>query len=480
MPLSRAVGIFLYPDLPAIPYLKVLDAWMKAGFRPARCRDALLKAVEESAIPASLFDPDEVMHGGFAATKSLMFPLTERWRFLLSTRDDDFSLTGAVVPRAGRGPARRTDSPLPALMRALVSASDADDFRSRWGGQLSDRAVSKLFTTAAFDSGKQWPEARAPGLYRREHASLVVRSRTTTVVLDPVLLAGSEFPYLPGAPANLGAEKVDAVLISHSHGDHWHAASILHYARQKGTKVIVPKVPRANFLTAEDFTTLLGLLGVEATAPAWGSTVRVGDIDIDILPFYGEQPTREAPGAAPGLRNWGNCYRFNTPDFSAIALTDAGADPEGSMADEMRDSLRRRGPADVVLSSVRSFASPFFGGIPHYFLAVPFDRLRELYAQCERGVLPSTTAGPDGIAEVCGAVKARYFLPYADGFAGVGRAIPDTGWGAGEEPEAALVGRIRARMKERKVKTSAREWNPGDVATFSKGRLKLERFPRPR
>jgi len=476
VPLSRKVGIFLYPDLRPIPYLRVLDAWIEAKLEPRRCGAALKRIIEEAKLPDGLFAPDEVAHGGFAAADALMFPQTSQWRFLLSVRDDEFSLTGAVTARRGRAGAAKTDSPLPALIRDLVAAEGPAAIRERWGSSVSEKALGKLFARAPDLPDKRWPEVRAPGLYRREHASLVVRSRTTTVVLDPVLLAATEFPYLPGAPANLGVEAVDAVLISHSHGDHWHAASILHYARSPKTKVIVPRVPRVNFLTTDDFTSVLGLLGVKALAPAWGSTVRVGDIDIDVLPFYGEQPTREAPGAREGLRNWGNCYRFNTPDFSAIVLTDAGADPDGDMADELRKSARKRGPADVVLSSVRSFASPFFGGIPHYFLAVPFGRLRSLYEEYERGELPSTTAGPEGIAQACAAARARYYLPYADGFAGVGRAISDTGWGAGEEPEQASVARIRALLAGRKVKTSALDWNPGDVASFADGRLVVKRF----
>jgi hypothetical protein len=201
----------------------------------------------------------------------------------------------------------------------------------------------------------------------------------------------------------------------------------------------------------------------------------VGDIDLDVLPFFGEQPTRDAPGPDAAIRNWGNCYRFNTEDFSAIVLVDSGADPLGSMVDVVRSSVESRGPVDVVLSCLREFESPFFGGLTMEWATLPFARLQQLHAQLTSRSLPSTTAGAEGTAELCEAAGARYYLPYANGFSGPGAPISDVGWGAGEPSEAALVTKVSASLARRKAKTAARNWNPGDSVSLGRRALRLRR-----
>jgi hypothetical protein len=280
---------------------------------------------------------------------------------------------------------------------------------------------------------------------------------------------------LHDAPSDVGSERLDAIVITHSHGDHWHLPSILCAAPSADTLVVVPRVPRRSILTSTLFSDELDLAGQRSIAPAWGETIVVGDITIDVLPFYGEQPCADPPGPPEGLRSWGNCYRFNTPDFSAIVLVDSGRDPLGDVADVVRRSAEMRGPPDAILACMRSFASPFFGGLSSYWATLPFDRLRQLFELFRRGQLPSTTAGTAGLADICVASGAKHFLPYADGFNGVGVPIHDTGWGLGEPAELELVAELERRLASVGGRTRAVAWNPGDHVHFTDSGLNVER-----
>jgi hypothetical protein len=132
---------------------------------------------------------------------------------------------------------------------------------------------------------------------------------------------------------------------------------------------------------------------------------------------------------------------------------------------------------DVVLACQREFLSPFFGGLSHYWATLSWDSLRRLYAEHQAGRLRSVTAGPGGIASLCVAAGARYFLPYANGFEGVGRGITDVGWGEGEPSEADCNVRVREELARRGSSTEVVDWKPGDVARFERGQLVLERGP---
>lgn len=468
MILPRTAGVFLEPDIPAVPYGTILSRWMRARFEPARCRAELEKIIAEFKLAPELFDPQAIASGGLFAREALLFPRAERWSFMITLEDEELSVKGG-------GTAERMGRTASEFVRSATQTEDLDAFRERWSGLITGKMMDRLCAPAKA-AAPRWPQAREPGLYHREHASLLVRSNAASVLLDPICLAAGGLPMISRAPTNLGTERLDAIAITHSHGDHWHAPSILRYAASPELPVIVPEIARPNILAPEDLAATLGLIGQSGRAAPWGSTFTVGDMEIDVLPFFGEQPTRDAPGPNPALRNWGNCYRFNAPGFSALVLADSGADPAGSMIDEIRRSAARRGPVDAVLASVRQFAAPFFGGLERDFATLSFDRLRELFPLYEAGRLPSTTAGPEGIVEACAAAQARCFLPYANGFSGVGVEISDVGWGLGEPSETQMLERISSLMRERGVKTQVLSWNAGDAALLGPHGAELRRW----
>ncbi|MFY0528770.1 MBL fold metallo-hydrolase [Archangium gephyra] len=471
MPLSGSTVVNLRPTFPAIPADVLLRQWMDARFEPGECRRRLEALIEAKKLPAAFFRPEEIEKGGRPATDALLFecftaPIGE-WTFSVQAK------RGQGVVQAG---ARMPVASVPwvaQLLRAAGASDDVEGLRAMAAAGLPPRLAAAFGTClepaedeAAYGT---WPAVDAPGIYRREHASLAIRSQTTTLLFDPQVYTLGESTNFSRYPREAAPFEPDAILITHPHEDHWHLPSILRYVGNRSIPILVPEVPRPNLLSMEDFTQSLQRAGLQqARAVAWHSTVRVGDIEIDVLPFYGEQPTRGAPGPAEGVRSWGNCYRITCPQFSALLLVDSGVDAMGDMVEAVRQNTARRGPVDVVLSNCRSFPEGINVGLPQYALTLPFERLQAMHQQAREGALPSMTLGTRGVAQACAAAQARYFLPYAHMFQGIG-----------QDADADLLAEVRAGLLQQGASTEALAWNPGDIARFDGSRLHLRHLPPP-
>ena len=449
----------LQPKQPPVPFLEILAAWQRAAFAPAACRAELERLIDENEIPPGLFDPAEITRGGRPATDELLFGWYARGHEWIWQID---SPSGArlleVSPEAV--------SSIADLVRAARDAESPEAFSEIASGFDHDEDLIRLLTSCLTDDASYgcWPAADAPGLYRREHASLVLRTPGSSLITDPQSLSSQWTTNFGRYPADPRSLRTSRVLLTHGHSDHWDLCSFLRWS-QEDEPVIVPRVPAPSLL-ADDARAQLELAGQAAIAPEWCTSLRIDDVEIDVLPFYGEQPTRDLPLPFP-LRNWGNCYRFNTAEWSAVVLVDSGTDAEGTMTDAIRRSVATRGPIDIVLSCCDEFPEAINPGLPHYLLTIPFDHLRR-YARRRASI----TSGPRGLAEICEAAQARWFLPYAHGFDALGKEPIS---GENTTSEAELAAAVARALAERGAGTEVLGWSPGDYMVWKNNRPVIRR-----
>lgn len=434
--MSWHLDLALLPALQGIPFGTILRELTGVGFDPD-ASFALLEA-HNARLPGRPLRPQGCRDGGPLVTEAVLHPPHGPWAFVHELGRDrvSFDLQLDQLPWAAE------------FFRAVGRGDSLESF-------------AELCPLGAIPRCKQlerWVPVSGHGLTRREHASLVIHTERAKIVLDPIGLQ-KRLPNMARCPLLSPDEALDAIVISHGHVDHWHLPSLLATARSSEVAVIVPEVSRDNLLTSHHFDEALAACGQRHRVARWGDRLSFADIELEALPFYGEQPARDERTVEPTVRNCGNAYWVRTPRFSAAILVDTGADPTGSMPDVLADLRRREGAVDVVLACTREFQSPFFGGLDTDWAALPFVALRSLFVKLNQGTLPTATAGPAGIAEACAAAGARTFLSSANGFQGVGVEIDDIGWGLGEPSEAdqlAVVQRLLTRCV-------AESWRVGDT-----------------
>jgi L-ascorbate metabolism protein UlaG (beta-lactamase superfamily) len=240
------------------------------------------------------------------------------------------------------------------------------------------------------------------------HNTVVVRSKKAQVVADPWFLpASNRYPadYQPVTRRQLG--KVDCVVITHSHPDHFHLGSLLQFDRD--TRIIVPRVPRESILSLQMADRLREVGFHRITELEHWSTTTIEDISISATPFHGEQPTVDDQ-LHPEIRNHGNCYVIRSPRVSCALVADCGRDRDGSVARTALEAYRRWGPIDILFSGFRGWnlypIQYFESSVRQYLLFVP----PLLY-----GVRQSIMNSVDEAIDTAEAWHARYLAPYADG-----------------------------------------------------------------
>ena len=303
--------------------------------------------------------------------------------------------------------------------RGRLYASGAAESGDIFAGMIEQQLVEYC------DDGSSSAASQSDILFAG-HNTVLVQSSMTRVLIDPFLFAHHPmFPasYQPFTAPEFGA--IDAIALTHSHPDHFDPASLLRFRRD--TRIIVPAVERETLLSV-DMVRRVTELGFESVTPlVWGEWVRVGDIEIAALPFYGEQPA-EDDVMHPEIRNAGNTYVVRTPSVSAAFVADSGRDPSGDVRAVARDWRAREGPVDFVFSGYRGWtiypAQLLFSSVSRYLFFVP-PSLWETRQRLMNGV--------DEAIDVAEHWGARFLVPYADGGApwyweaGLGPRLDGTG-----------------------------------------------------
>jgi hypothetical protein len=155
----------------------LLRRWMQLEFDPVQCRRALEEMIRDpdSGADERLLRPHAVTDGGLVATDALLYPRAERAmrvRVLdrvetprqLTVRFDDSAVDDVA-----------------SVLRWLTGTAETPPDLSWLPRSIHDELTSP---TPSEETG--FPRIDEPGIYRREHGSVVIRSTTTTLMLDPV------------------------------------------------------------------------------------------------------------------------------------------------------------------------------------------------------------------------------------------------------------------------------------------------------
>ena len=303
------------------------------------------------------------------------------------------------------------------------------------------------------------PPPVAPAVVRLQHAGLWIRGHRSAVLVDPHFSSRYEPPGLTTNVLRPHFEGgVDAILITHAHADHLHLPTLMSFGRD--TPIIVPLVGQPTMLSPDLVSTLRSLGFTDCRALGWWEPpTLIGDIEVNALPFYGEQPLLREPPRHPALRNHGNTYLLRAALTSMWILADSGSDWQGATVDIADEVRSRFGSIELVISNLRSFASsdPTYiaGGL--YWLALSLDQMKR-FASMSNDVL---TLGPAGVAEVCRRVGADRVLPYAHWWSDLG-TVPS-------RREDDLITQLVTELASRHTATEVVRWAIGDAARLEGG-----------
>jgi L-ascorbate metabolism protein UlaG (beta-lactamase superfamily) len=434
----------------------VVDVW--TGLVDGR---PLARAVHEAAErhpegASAFFIDDGTLMDSFAVLDDHAFDPTIKYNVIFQERVGGEVLEVDLDRESG-----------PALRELLCSCASGQLTKGQVRRKLDD-AVGPLFdllleTGMVRESSakpRAWiPRAGTPGVTRLQHACVLYRGKRAAVLVDPHVQSGFETTEITDTLLRSELDdRVDAIVISHSHGDHFHLPTLMTFPAN--IPIIVPHLSRPTML-CQDFAGVLRALGFTNVIPLkWNDPpFVVGDLEIHALPFSGEQPLVSEPVRHPDLRNQGNTYVVRSSDYVSWFLIDSGDDVKGRMATVAEDIVRRFGPVDFLLSNLRPFTLHHPGYITGdftYWAALTPDQMVRFSTMSKTSI----TLGPKGVARACEIAKAKRYLPYAHWFGNLG--------GAPSDDETALLKLLDAQLRLVGAETRIVRWNIGD--TYVAGR----------
>ncbi len=419
-------------------------------------KDSVTAAAEKMPDAARYFVMDQNVEESFALKNEFLFGNWSPEQLEITKIGTDHRYTIDLTD---------CEDELPALQHLLSGMSSGTHTRTSLRRDV-DGDMNELLETMI--AAKIVVEQRRPmqefapdgvaGVYRLQHASLLYRTEKHGVLVDPHIHS----TYLTVSGEDIYRDqlhgKVDAILISHFHEDHWFLSSLMMFPRE--IPIIVPKVPRSTVICG-DMVSMLRRCGfANVIALDWYSEpITIGDIEVHVLPFYGEQPLRFDAPKDPDIRNWGNTYVIRTNQYVSWFLIDSGSDRLGSMIDVAVHVKKTFGRVDFLLSNLRPFYvySPLYinGGLN--WLTLSPRQLLNFPGMAQDCI----TLGPNGVADICQIVEPRCYLPYAHWFGELGH-LGDISLDTPGQSERKLLHMLAEHLKERGLTTEIVPWMIGD------------------
>lgn len=289
-------------------------------------------------------------------------------------------------------------------------------------GALTLQEIEKLFSQAQLDevflklakgnSFRPREEKKLnldrKGIHRLQHANLLFHSGKTKILTDPHFHSFDEPGNINGITySELPAP--DAILITHSHGDHYDLASLALFDRK--TKIFFPKVHRGTIL-CPDICEELSALGFNELFPLEGNyqPITVGDMTITPAPFFGEQATHNEPPHRPDVKNFGLTYIIEFEGKKSWLLADSGKDGEGDMIHVAGELRKKIGAIDHVFSCFREIKNrtPFYLTNGATWLTLSTEQMKKHSAGS-----PSLTLGVEGLSMIMDIFPEADIYPYA-------------------------------------------------------------------
>lgn len=226
------------------------------------------------------------------------------------------------------------------------------------------------------------------------HAGVLVETERCAVLVDPVLGYGHKAPPPRYTFADLPA-RIDAVLITHGHPDHFNLENLLQL-RHAADRIIVPRSGMGSILdpSLEHALRAAGFGNVTGVEPM--DRIAVGDdLEILALPFFGEHGDMEICSKT--------CYGITAAHSTFVLGADA-ATPDPRVFDLVKGEL---GDVEAVFLAMEPHGAPLRWGYAHLFarpVSREMDRSRRQRA-----------ANADEIIAMLERMKPKRFYNYAMG-----------------------------------------------------------------
>lgn len=361
---------------------------------------------------------------------------------------------------------------LEVLASGKLTPADLPELRGSIMGKIIDFLAARD-GFRQFDANEP-PLLSAPGsaLYRFQHASLFFQDGPTGIIVDPHFHSTYDSAPNSGIDYAEVAGRVSAILISHSHEDHFHLSSLAMFP--KDTLILVAKVPHPTVI-CPNMADLLRQCGFTNVIEAeWYKTnLQVGNMKIWTFPFYGEQPLETEYPRFKDMRNWGNTYVVEVNGIKTWFLIDSGQDVTGAMvnvASKVRETL---GSIDIILSNLRIFQtySPFYINSGLNWFTLAYDQVPGLVHRND--VL---TLGSARVAEICKIVGASLYLPYAHWWGDIGE-VGDSGLDTPDQEEEPLLRDLNNDLLNIRCSTRILPWRIGDSVPLQGNMAEKQRRP---